>query len=183
MRAAVLAAPNQQLAITEHDTPEPGPGEVLLKVCACGMCFSEVPLVRGGYPFAKYPTIPGHEVTGTVAAVGRDVLWPEVGDVVGAQFLYSSCGHCDYCVAGNEILCASKRITGISADGGYAEYMLAKADFVTPLPPGMDPVSAAPLMCAGITAFNGLRQAGTSSGSRVAVLGLGGVGSFAVRFA
>jgi propanol-preferring alcohol dehydrogenase len=183
MRAAVLPAPEARLSIVDRDVPEPGPGEVLLAVSACGMCFSEVPLVHGGYPFAHYPVIPGHEVIGTVEAVGPGVEWPEVGAVAGAQFLYSSCGHCDYCVGGNQILCAAKRITGVSADGGYAEYLLAKAPFVTPLPDGMDRVRAAPLMCAGITAFNGLRQGGAHAGSRVAVLGLGGVGGMAVRFA
>jgi DNA-binding transcriptional ArsR family regulator len=113
MRAAVLPAPEARLNIVDRDVPQPGPGEVLVKFCACGMCFSEVPLVHGGYPFAHYPVVPGYEVTGTV----------EVGTVVGAQFLYSSCGHCDYCVRGDQILlpisgatasCARRLATGTS---------------------------------------------------------------------
>ena len=123
MRAAVLPAPEARLNIVDRDVPEPGPGEVLVEVCACGMCFSEVPLVHGGYPFSHYPVVPGHEVTGTVEAVGPNVGWPEVGTVVGAQFLYSSCGHCDYCVRGDQILppisgatasCARRLATGTS---------------------------------------------------------------------
>jgi propanol-preferring alcohol dehydrogenase len=127
--------------------------------------------------------VPGHEITGTVAALGSGVDWPAVGTQVCAQFLHHSDGHCDYCARGDQILCPDKQITGIAVDGGYAEYFLGRAGFVTPLPEGLDPVAAAPLMCAGITAFNGLRQAGITPGSRVAVIGAGGVGGLAVRFA
>jgi alcohol dehydrogenase len=183
MRAAVLNASETPLQLVERDIPTPGPGEVLVRVTACGMCFSEVNLARGGYPFATFPTVPGHEITGVVAALGAGVDFPAVGTPVGAQFLYSSDGHCDYCVRGDQILCPSKRITGINADGGYAEYFVGKAGFVTPLPDGLDPVAAAPLMCAGITAFNGLRRAGATAGARVAVVGTGGVGGLAIRFA
>jgi D-arabinose 1-dehydrogenase-like Zn-dependent alcohol dehydrogenase len=183
MRAALLTATETPLRLIERDVPTPGPGEILVRVTACGMCFSEVNLLHGGYPFARFPTVPGHEITGVVEALGPGVDFPAVGTPVGAQFLYSSCGHCDYCVRGDQILCPSKRITGITADGGYAEYFLGKAGFVTPLPDGLDPVAAAPLMCAGITAFNGLRRAGATAGSRVAVIGTGGVGGLAIRFA
>lgn len=183
MRAAQLDAPNTTLSLVERPVPEPGPGEILIKVTACGMCFTEVNLVEGHYPFARFPVVPGHEITGTVEALGTGVSWPPVGTPVGAQFLYDSCGHCDYCVRGEQILCPNKRITGIGVDGGYAEYLVARAGFVTPLPDGLDPVAAAPLMCAGITAFNGLRQGGARAGARVAVIGAGGVGGLAVRFA
>jgi propanol-preferring alcohol dehydrogenase len=183
MRVAQLNAPETPLSLVERPVPEPGPGEILIKVTACGMCFSEVNLLHGHYPFARFPLVPGHEITGTVAALGSGVESPEVGTPVGMQFLYDSCGHCDYCVRGDQILCPRKRITGIGVDGGYAEYVVAKAGFATPLPEGLDPVAAAPLMCAGITAFNGLRQGGIRAGSRVAVIGAGGVGGLAVRFA
>jgi D-arabinose 1-dehydrogenase-like Zn-dependent alcohol dehydrogenase len=183
MRAAIATAVDQPLSVSDLDVPEPAAGEVLVKITACGVCFSDLNLLRGHYPFARFPVIPGHEITGTVVAVGPSVTWPEVGTAVGAQFLYDSCGHCDYCVRGEQILCAQKRITGIVADGGYAEYAVLKAGFVTPLPTGLDPVAAAPLMCAGITAFNGLRKGGAALGSRVAVIGLGGVGGMAVRYA
>jgi D-arabinose 1-dehydrogenase-like Zn-dependent alcohol dehydrogenase len=183
MRAAIATAVDAPLSLTELDTPAPGPGEVLVKITACGVCFSDLNLLRGHYPFARFPVVPGHEITGLITAVGEGVTWPEVGTPVGAQFLYDSCGHCDYCVRGEQILCPAKRITGIVADGGYAEYAVFPAGFVTPLPAGVDPVSAAPLMCAGLTAFNGLRQGGVRAGSRVAVIGTGGIGALAIRYA
>ncbi len=183
MRAAVATGPNAPLVLQDLEVPQPAAGEVLVKVTACGICYSDLNLLRGHYPFARFPVVPGHEITGVVTAVGDGVTWPTVGTAVGAQFLYDSCGHCDYCVRGEQILCPRKRITGVVADGGYAEYALLKAGYVTPLPAGLDPVAAAPLMCAGLTAFNGLRQGGARAGSRVAVVGAGGIGALAIRYA
>ncbi|PRX03337.1 UNVERIFIED_ORG: D-arabinose 1-dehydrogenase-like Zn-dependent alcohol dehydrogenase [Actinomadura viridilutea] len=183
MRAAVMTAPRTALTVEDRPVPEPGPGEVLIRVVACGMCYSEVVHLNDRYPFGRFPTVPGHEVSGVVEAVGAGVDFPAVGTRVGAQWLYDSCGHCDLCVRGDQVLCPAKRATGITLDGGYAEYMIAKAGYVTPLPDGLDPVAAAPLMCAGITGFNGLRHGGARPGSKVAVLGTGGVGTMAVRFA
>ncbi|QIQ06474.1 alcohol dehydrogenase catalytic domain-containing protein [Streptomyces liangshanensis] len=183
MRAVVANAVNAPLTRVERDVPEIGPGEVLVKMTACGVCFSDLKLIQGEYAFARFPVIPGHEITGTIAAVGDGVAGHRVGDAVGAQFLYDSDGFCDYCVSGDQILCPRKRITGIVIDGGYAEYGVFKGAYVTPLPSGLDPVAAAPLMCAGLTAFNALRRAGTHAGSRVAVVGAGGIGALAVRYA
>ncbi|MFG1709719.1 alcohol dehydrogenase catalytic domain-containing protein [Nonomuraea sp. M3C6] len=183
MRAALATGVNAPLSLIERQIPEPGPGEVLVKITACGVCFTDLNLVRGHFPFARFPVVPGHEITGTVAALGSGVPGLSVGDPVGAQFLYDSCGHCDYCVSGDQILCPSKRITGIVTDGGYAEYALFKGGYVTPLPAGLDPVAAAPLMCAGLTAFNGLRRAGATPSSRVAIIGSGGVGALAIQYA
>ncbi|MBF8191988.1 alcohol dehydrogenase catalytic domain-containing protein [Nonomuraea sp. K274] len=183
MRAALATGVNIPLSLVEREIPEPGPGEVLVKITACGVCFTDLSLVRGHFPFARFPVVPGHEITGAVAALGSGVPGLSVGDPVGAQFLYDSCGHCDYCVSGDQILCPAKRITGIVKDGGYAEYGLFKGGYVTPLPAGLDPVAAAPLMCAGLTAFNGLRRAGATPSSRVAIIGAGGVGALAIRFA
>ncbi|WP_021596187.1 alcohol dehydrogenase catalytic domain-containing protein [Actinomadura welshii] len=185
MRSAVLSGPGKPLEIVEREVPEPGPGEILVRVTACGMCFSEVNHLRGHYPFGTFPAVPGHEISGVVAALGDGVTWPEVGTPVGTGWIYGSCGTCDQCVRGDQILCtgAPKRVTGVNTDGGYAEYFVGRAGFVTPLPDGLDPVAGAPLMCAGITAFNGLRHAGTAAGSKVAVLGTGGVGTMALRFA
>ncbi|TMR37526.1 alcohol dehydrogenase catalytic domain-containing protein [Actinomadura geliboluensis] len=185
MRSAVLPAAGKPLEIVGREVPEPGPGEILVRVTACGMCFSEVNHLRGHYPFGTFPAVPGHEISGVVAALGEGVGWPAVGTPVGAGWIHGSCGHCDQCVRGDQILCtgAPKRITGVNTDGGYAEYFVGRAGFVTPLPDGLDPVAGAPLMCAGITAFNGLRRAGAVAGSRVAVLGTGGVGTMALRFA
>jgi propanol-preferring alcohol dehydrogenase len=183
MRTAIATAAGKPLSVTEREVPEPGPGEVLVKISACGVCYTDLGLIQGDWPNARFPVTPGHEITGEVAATGPAVSWPEVGARVGAQFLGDSCRHCDYCVSGRQILCPHKRFTGIDFDGGYAEYAVLKADFVTPLPAALDPVAAAPLMCAGLTAFNALRKAGISATSRVAVIGLGGVGGLAVRYA
>ncbi|WP_165970369.1 alcohol dehydrogenase catalytic domain-containing protein [Actinomadura sp. 6K520] len=185
MRSALLSAPGKPLEIVEREVPEPGPGEILVKVTACGMCFSEINHLRGHYAFGTFPVVPGHEISGVVAALGAGVGWPAVGTRVGAAWPYGSCGHCDQCVRGDQILCGElpRQVTGVNRDGGYGEYFVGRSGFVTPLPDGLDPVAGAPLMCAGITAFNGLRQAGAVAGSKVAVLGTGGVGMMAVRFA
>ncbi|SNS44494.1 alcohol dehydrogenase catalytic domain-containing protein [Actinomadura mexicana] len=185
MRSAVLTAPGGPLEIVEREVPRPGPGEILVRVTACGMCYSEVNHLRGHYPFGTFPVVPGHEISGVVAALGEGVGWPEAGTAVGAAWLHGSCGHCDQCARGDQILCtgAPKQVTGVNRDGGYTEYFVGRAGFVTPLPDGLDPVAGAPLMCAGLTAFNGLRQAGAVAGSKVAVLGTGGVGTMAQRFA
>ena len=142
MRVAELGAVRAPLSLAERPTPEPGAGEILVKVTACGMCYSEVNLLNGEYPFARFPVVPGHEITGVVAALGPGVEWPAVGTAVGSQFLYSSCGHCDYCVRGDPILCLQKKITGIGVDGGYGEYFIGRAGFVTPLPEGLDRMRA-----------------------------------------
>ena len=160
MLTAIATAVNEPLTFAEREVPEPGQGEVLVKIIACGICYTDLDLLQGQWPIARFPVVPGHEITGVVAAAGPGVSWPEVGASVGAQFLGDSCRHCDYCVRGEQILSPHKRITGIVMDGGYAEYAVLKADFVTPLPEGLDPIAAAPLMCAGLTAFNGLRRGG-----------------------
>lgn len=154
---------------------EPGPGEVLVKLTACATCYAELRLLRGHYAFTGFPVVPGHEVTGVVTAVGDGVSSTVIGTAVGAQFLYDSCSQCEYCVRGEQILCPGKRITAV---GEYAEYCAFKADHVTPLES-----PSVPLACAGITAFGGLRDAGTASDTRVAVVGGGVIGTIAVRYA
>ncbi|WBB58036.1 alcohol dehydrogenase catalytic domain-containing protein [Streptomyces sp. WMMC500] len=183
MLTAVATAADAPLTLTEREVPEPGPGEVLVRIIACGVCHTDLDLLQGRWPLARFPVVPGHEITGEVAALGPGVSWPAVGTAVGAQFLGDSCRRCDQCVRGEQILCPGKRITGIVMDGGYTEYAVLKADFVTPLPDGLDPVAAAPLMCAGLTAFNSLRRGGITASSRVAVIGTGGVGALAIRYA
>jgi propanol-preferring alcohol dehydrogenase len=183
MLAAVMDEPHADLRMEDREPPTPGPGQVLIRVRACGICHSDVALQEGLYSFASFPRVPGHEVTGTIEAVGEGVEWPDVGAPVGMPWLHSSCGHCKQCILGNEILCSKQELTGINVDGGYQEFMLAPADFVAPLPEGLDLVAAAPLMCAGITVFNGLRLARFEPGQRVAVVGLGGLGHLAVQYA
>ncbi|MEV0720772.1 alcohol dehydrogenase catalytic domain-containing protein [Asanoa sp. NPDC050611] len=184
MLTAVAEAVQEPLTFVERDVPDPGPGEVLVKVTACGVCYTDLDVLQGHWPGARFPVVPGHEIIGVVAAVGTGVAFPPVGLTVGAQILGDSDRRCDYCVRGEQILCPHKRFTGIDFDGGYAGYAVLKADFVSPLPDGLDPVAAAPLMCAGLTAFNGLRQAGIAATSRVAVIGASGtLGTLAVRYA
>jgi propanol-preferring alcohol dehydrogenase len=183
MRAAVLNAPGAEIKVEERERPEPGPGQVLIRVHACGVCHSEVVQQDGHFPFAVFPTVPGHEVAGTIEALGDGVDWPAVGTHVGMPWLYSSCGHCRQCVRGNEILCEEgAQVTGVTVDGGYQEFMLAPAAYAAPLPDELDFATAAPLMCAGLTVFNGMRVADFEPGDRVAVIGLGGLGHLAVRF-
>ncbi|GHO89755.1 alcohol dehydrogenase catalytic domain-containing protein [Dictyobacter formicarum] len=183
MKAAQISAPGQELKIIERERPKPGPGQVLVHVHACGICHSDVDLIQGHFPFASFPTIPGHEVAGVVEELGEYVSWPALGTRVGIPWLYSSCGHCIQCVRGKEVLCPEGKITGVNVEGGYQEYMLAPAAFVAPLPDKIDFMHAAPLMDAGLTVFNGLRQGNFKPGQKVAVLGLGGLGHLAVRIA
>jgi propanol-preferring alcohol dehydrogenase len=140
-------------------------------------------VAQGAFPFAQYPIVPGHEVAGVVEEVGEGVEWPQVGARVGMPWLYSSCGHCKQCTRGDEVLCPQMQVTGVVHDGGYAEFMLAPAAYVAPIPDSLDFVEAAPLMCAGLTVYNGLRNAGFEPGDRVAVIGLGGLGHLGVLYA
>lgn len=175
------------LRVADIDVPQPGPGEVLLRVRACGVCRSNLHMIEGdwvsnGVP-AKKPIVPGHEVVGTVAAVGHAVDGVKEGDRVGVQPLWSTDGTCEFCLSGREQLCLSKKITGEMVDGGYAEYMLATAAHVHPIPATLDDAAAAPLFCPGITAYSAVARANLTMGDRVAVFGLGGVGHMVVQFA
>ena len=158
-------------------------GQVLIRVHACGVCHSDLDVAQGAFPFAQYPIVPGHEVAGVVEEVGEGVEWPQVGARVGMPWLYSSCGHCKQCTRGDEVLCPQMQVTGVVQDGGYAEFMLAPAAYVAPIPDSLDFAEAAPLMCAGLTVYNGLRNAGFEPGDRVAVIGLGGLGHLGVLYA
>ncbi len=183
MKAAVVKAPNTPIAIEQRPIPQPKAGEVLIRVHACGVCHSDLNVLLGYFPFATYPRVPGHEVAGVVEKVGEGVTWPKVGDRVGMQWLFSACGRCDQCVRGADILCPFATVTGVNQDGGYQEYMIAPALYVAPIPDGLQFAEAGPLMCAGLTVFNGLRQAGFKPGQKVAVIGLGGLGHLGVLYA
>lgn len=184
MRAAVLKAPQGELRFEDRRRPTAGSGEVLLRVRACGVCHGDLLLQQGGFPFARFPVVPGHEVAAEIEELSEHVPWLKHGMRVGVSALYSACGQCKKCIGGDEILCARGwEFTGVTKDGGYQEFMIASATYVAPLPDALEFSDAAPLMCAGLTVYSGLRHAGFAPGHKVAVIGLGGLGHLAVLYA
>jgi D-arabinose 1-dehydrogenase-like Zn-dependent alcohol dehydrogenase len=183
MRAVQVSQPKGPFEIVEREIPEPGPGSVRIKVQACGVCHSDS-LTKEGFPMIQYPRGPGHEVVGVVDAVGSGVASLTSGLRVGVGWNGGYCGYCDACRRGDFFACQSfTAITGVTYDGGYAEYMIARAEAVALVPAELTPAEAAPLMCAGLTTFNCLRHSGARPGDLVAVLGLGGLGHLGVQFA
>lgn len=189
MKAVVLDrhAPIEEgpLRLTERDRPVPGYGQVLVRVTACGVCRSNLHMIEGdwvGVP-SSFPIIPGHEVVGRIEEVGPGVDWLQTGERVGVQPLWSTCGHCRYCLTGRDSLCQSKQITGESLDGGYAEFMLSEAAHTYVLPANLDDAEAAPLFCPGISAYGAILKAHISPSSSLAVFGIGGVGHMVVQIA
>ncbi len=184
MRAVVVPRPGADFEIVEREIPQPGPGSVRIRVEACGVCHSDSLTKEGAFPGIRYPIIPGHEVTGVIDAVGPDTPRWQVGQRVGVGWNGGYCGYCDACRRGDFFVCqTSTDITGLTRDGGYAEYMVAPITALAPLPDGVSPTDAAPLMCAGVTTFNCLRHSGAGPGELVAVHGLGGLGHLGVQFA
>ena len=184
MKAAVLHALREPLRIERVPVPEPGHGDLLIKVTACGVCHSDLHAVDGDWtPAPVLPLIPGHEVAGKVAKLGPGVTGFSVGDEVGVPWMYSSCGQCEFCLAGMETICKSGEATGYTKPGGYAEYMVAPAAFVGRLPQGTDPYAMAPILCAGVTTYRGLRRTMARPGQWVAIVGIGGLGHIAIQYA
>ena len=184
MRVVQVAHANAPFEIVEREIPEPGPGLVRIKVQACGVCHSDSLTKEGAFPLVQYPRVPGHEVVGVVDAVAPDVHRWTPGQRVGVGWHGGNCGYCDACRRGDFFACQTlTAITGVTYDGGYAEYMLARAEAVAAVPEELAPADAAPLMCAGVTTFNCLRNSGARPGELVAVLGLGGLGHLAVQYA
>jgi D-arabinose 1-dehydrogenase-like Zn-dependent alcohol dehydrogenase len=171
------------LEIVERPVPEVKPGWVRIKVQACGICHSDSLVKEGMWPGIQYPRVPGHEVAGVIDAVGSGVSDFAPGHHVGVGWHGGYCGHCDHCRRGEFFACITGQVTGISFDGGYGEYMVAPVSAVARMPADLNPVVAAPLMCAGITTFNALRNSGARPGDVVAVLGLGGLGHLGVQYA
>ncbi len=184
MRAAVVpSADDHRLELRDVALPEPGHGQVRLKVEACGVCHSDVLTVLDIMPGLKYPRIPGHEIAGTIDALGPETSPWKVGERVGVGWHGGHDGTCNSCRRGDFITCPNLQIPGISYDGGYAQYVVAPAGALARIPDGLSFVEAAPLMCAGITTFNSLRHSGAGAGDVVAVLGIGGLGHLGVQFA
>ncbi len=187
MKAAVVNEYKEPLRIEERETPEPGPDEVLIRVEASGVCHSDLHLAEGDWQrlkkITKMPLIPGHEVVGRVVKKGGDVTELEVGDRVGVAWVHWTCGECEACRDGLENLCPNQTITGCTVDGGYAEFMKAKATHALRVPAELTAEEAAPLFCAGVTVYRAIKKAGIGPGQRVAIFGIGGLGHLAVQIA
>lgn len=184
MRAVQVSRAGGPLEVVERDVPDPGRSEVRIRVQACGVCHSDVITKDGGFPGLQYPRVPGHEVVGVVDALGADVARLAVGQRVGVGWNGGWCGRCDPCRRGDFFACqTSTRITGITGDGGYADFMVAPQEAVARIPDELAAADAAPLLCAGLTTFNALRNSGARGGDVVAVLGLGGLGHLGVQYA
>lgn len=185
MKAAICESFGKPLVLKNAPDPDPGPGEVVIRVKGCGVCHSDLHLIDGDWKDwgTPLPIIPGHEVTGVVDKAGEGVTTLAPGDPVGVPWMQYACGQCAPCRSGSEMLCAAQKSTGITVNGGYAELVKAPAAFVHKIPEGLDLVDAAPLLCAGITVFAPLRRAGNVAGKTVAVAGIGGLGHLALRMA
>lgn len=183
MRSVQVSKANGPFEIVERPIPEPGAGSVRIKVQACGICHSDVVAVSGMLG-VQFPRVPGHEVVGVIDALGAGVRGWSVGQRVGVGWHGGNCGYCDACRRGKSFGCLTETIvTGLTYDGGYADFMIARAEALALVPEGLSAEEAAPLMCAGVTTFNCLRNSEASAGELVAVLGLGGLGHLGVQFA
>ena len=187
MKAAVLHSFAEPLRIEEVPTPTVGVGEVLVKVAACGVCHSDLHLAMGEWdmlkPITKLPLVLGHEVAGVIEAVGGSVGEFKVGDRVGVPWLHWSCGECEFCRTGRETLCSKQQVTGCTVDGGFAEFVKAKASHTAKLPDNLSFEQAAPLLCAGLTVYSAMKKAEVQAGQKVAVFGVGGLGHLAIQLA
>lgn len=184
MRAAVVTQFRSPLEIRDLPVPEPGYGEVLVRVHACGVCHTDLHAVHGDWPDKpSLPRIPGHEAVGEVVAVGDGVDEVALGDRVGVPWLHKACGRCERCLSGWETLCDKQIRSGYDVDGGFAEYVVADAGYLAHLPHGLDYLHAAPLICAGLTVYKGLMMADADPGDWVLISGIGGLGHLAVQYA
>ena len=184
MKAAVVRAFGKPLAIEDVPIPTPGPGEILVKVRACGVCHTDLHAASGDWPVKPVPPfIPGHEAAGVVAGLGPDVTGFKLGDAVGVAWLHDACMRCEYCETGWETLCEHQHNTGYSVNGGFAEYVIASAAFAARLPAGVDFAAIAPILCAGVTTYKGLKETDARPGEWVVISGIGGLGQVAVQYA
>ncbi len=182
-RVVQVPAPGEGFQLSEREVPRPARGEVLVRIEACGVCHSDSLTVEGGMPSIEYPIVPGHEIAGRIEAVGDGVVPWEVGQRVGVGWFGGNCGHCDPCRRGDMISCVNGQVPGIAYDGGYADHVVVPAGALASIPDDLSAEEAAPLLCAGITTFNALRESGARAGDLVAILGVGGLGHLGVQFA
>lgn len=171
------------LTVVNREVPDPAAGEVRVRVQACGVCHSDSLTVNGALPFIQYPRVPGHEIVGVVDQVGPDVPQWSVGQRVGIGWYGGHCGRCEPCRRGDHVACQNASIPGLTYDGGYAEYVVAPAEALAAIPDSLASAEAAPLLCAGITTFNSLRNTGARPPDTVAILGMGGLGHLGIQFA
>jgi alcohol dehydrogenase, propanol-preferring len=185
MKAAILRDIKEPLTLEEVDRPTPDAHDVLIEVEACGVCHSDLHIADGDWPqlvpITKKPLILGHEIAGRVVEKGASVDQLEIGDRVGVPWMHWTCGECEYCREGNENLCTKQQITGVTVDGGYAEFVRAPASHAMKIPEGLSSIDAAPFFCAGVTVYRALRHAKIQTGQRLAVFGVGGLGHLAVQ--
>jgi D-arabinose 1-dehydrogenase-like Zn-dependent alcohol dehydrogenase len=183
MRALQVTKPGGPFEMVERDIPQPGPREVRVKVQACGLCHSDSLTKEGHWPGITYPRVPGHEIAGVIDSVGSQVPRWQAGQRVGIGWLGAYCGYCQSCRRGSFVTCTNQRVTGVTMDGGYQDYVLVPFEGLALIPDEVSALDAGPLMCAGITTFNSLRNSRARAGDTVAVLGVGGLGHLAVQFA
>jgi alcohol dehydrogenase, propanol-preferring len=184
MQAAFVEQFGKPLVLREVDIPSPGPGQILVKTEACGVCHTDLHAAHGDWPLKPtLPFIPGHEGIGKVVAVGAGVTIVKEGDRVGVPWLYSACGHCEYCLKAWETVCPEAQFGGYTKNGGFAEYILADPNYVARIPKGLSAIEAAPIICAGITTYKGIKETGAKPGEWIAISGVGGLGHLGVQYA
>ncbi len=184
MQAAFVEQFGKPLVLREVDIPSPGPGQILVKTEACGVCHTDLHAAHGDWPLKPtLPFIPGHEGIGLVVAVGAGVTIVKEGDRVGVPWLYSACGHCEYCLKAWETVCGEAEFGGYTKNGGFAEYILADPNYVARIPKGLSAIEAAPIICAGITTYKGIKETGAKPGEWIAISGVGGLGHLGVQYA
>jgi alcohol dehydrogenase, propanol-preferring len=184
MRAAVVEAFGQPLVFKDFEIPVPGQGQILVKTEACGVCHTDVHAAKGDWPLKPtLPFIPGHEAIGLVVALGEGVTAVTLGERVGVPWLYSACGHCEYCLSAWETVCPEAKFGGYSQNGGFADYVIADPNYVAHIPNGLSATEAAPLICAGVTTYKGIKQTKARPGQWIVISGCGGLGHLAIQYA
>jgi propanol-preferring alcohol dehydrogenase len=184
MNVAVVEEFGKPLVLRDWEIPSPGRGQILVKTEACGVCHTDLHAMRGDWPVKPtLPFIPGHEAIGLVVATGKGVFTVKEGDRVGVPWLYSACGHCEYCLKAWETVCPEAEFGGYTQNGGFAEYLIADAKYVAHVPAGLSALEAAPLICAGVTTYKGIKETNARPGEWIAISGIGGLGHLAVQYA